>query len=40
MAIEGLREALRQRKATPTEIAEYANDAGILKVVEPYICKR
>jgi predicted transcriptional regulator of viral defense system len=37
MAIEGLREALRQRKTTPAEIAEYANDAGIWKVVEPYL---
>jgi hypothetical protein len=28
LALEGLREALRQRKATPAEIAEYAHDAG------------
>jgi predicted transcriptional regulator of viral defense system len=37
LALEGLREALRQRKATPAEIADYANDAGIWKVVEPYL---
>lgn len=37
LALEGLRDALRQRKATPAEIAEYANDAGIWKVVEPYL---
>jgi predicted transcriptional regulator of viral defense system len=37
LALEGLREALRQRKANPAEIAEYAHDAGIWKVVEPYL---
>lgn len=37
LALEGLREALRLRKATPAEIAEYANDAGIWKAVEPYL---
>jgi predicted transcriptional regulator of viral defense system len=37
LAIEGLREALRQRKATPAEIARYAADAGIWKVVQPYL---
>jgi predicted transcriptional regulator of viral defense system len=37
LALEGLREALRQRKATPAQIAEYASDAGIWKVVEPYL---
>jgi Transcriptional regulator, AbiEi antitoxin len=37
LALEGLRGALRQRKATAAEIAEYANDAGIWKVVEPYL---
>jgi predicted transcriptional regulator of viral defense system len=36
-AIEGLRKALRHRKATPAQIAEYASDAGIWKVVEPYL---
>jgi hypothetical protein len=35
--IEGLREALRQRKASPAEVAEHANDAGIWKVVQPYL---
>jgi predicted transcriptional regulator of viral defense system len=37
LALEGLREALRQRKATPAEIADYASDAGIWTVVEPYL---
>ena len=37
LAIEGLREALRQRKATPSEIARYATDAGVWKVVQPYL---
>jgi predicted transcriptional regulator of viral defense system len=37
LALEGLREALRQRKATPAKIAEYASEAGIWKVVEPYL---
>ena len=37
LALEGLREALRQRKATPAEIARYANEAGIWKVVQPYL---
>jgi predicted transcriptional regulator of viral defense system len=37
IAIEGLREALRRRKATPAKIAEYASDAGIWKIVEPYL---
>lgn len=37
VALEGLREALRQRKATPAQIAQYASDAGIWKVVEPYL---
>jgi predicted transcriptional regulator of viral defense system len=37
LALEGLREALRQRKATPGEIARYANEAGIWKVVQPYL---
>jgi predicted transcriptional regulator of viral defense system len=37
LALEGLREALRQRKATPAQIAEYASDAGIWKIVEPYL---
>ena len=37
LALEGLREGLRQRKATPAEIARYASEAGIWKVVEPYV---
>jgi predicted transcriptional regulator of viral defense system len=37
LALEGLRQALRQRKATPAEIARYANEAGIWKVVRPYL---
>ena len=37
LALEGLREALRQRKTTPSEIARYATEAGIWKVVQPYL---
>ncbi len=37
LAIEGLREALRQRKATPSEIARYANEAGVWKSMQPYL---
>ena len=37
LALEGLRDSLRQRKATPSEIARYANEAGIWKVVQPYL---
>jgi predicted transcriptional regulator of viral defense system len=37
LALEGLREALRERKATPSEIARYADEAGIWKVVQPYL---
>jgi hypothetical protein len=37
IAIEGLREALRQRKATPGEISRYAVDGGVWKVMEPYV---
>jgi len=37
IALEGLREALRQHKATPAQIAEYATEAGIWKVVQPYL---
>jgi predicted transcriptional regulator of viral defense system len=37
LALEGLREALRLRKATPSEIARYANEAGVWKVVQPYL---
>jgi len=37
LALEGLRQALRQRKATPAEIARYANEAGLWKVIQPYL---
>jgi predicted transcriptional regulator of viral defense system len=37
LALEGLKEALRQRKATPAEIARYANEGGMWKVVQPYL---
>jgi predicted transcriptional regulator of viral defense system len=37
LALEGLREALRQRKATPAAIARYANDVGIWKIIQPYV---
>lgn len=37
VAIEGLREAIRERKATPAEIARYAADAGVWKIMESYV---
>ncbi len=37
LALEGLREALRQRKATPSEIARYAEEARVWRVIEPYL---
>jgi predicted transcriptional regulator of viral defense system len=37
LALEGLREALRQRKAMPSEIARHAEEAGVWKVVRPYL---
>ena len=37
LAVEGLREALRQRKAKPAEIAKTAAAAGVWKVMEPYM---
>lgn len=37
LALEGLREALRQRKATPAELARYARDGGVWKTVQPYL---
>jgi predicted transcriptional regulator of viral defense system len=37
ICIEGLRETLRQRKATPGEIARYAADTHVWKVMEPYV---
>lgn len=37
VAIEGLREAIRQRKATQGEIARYATEGGVWRVMEPYV---
>lgn len=37
VAIEGLREAIRQRKAAPGEIARYATEGGVWNVMEPYV---
>ena len=37
LALEGLKQALRQRKATPAEIARHAGDARVWKVVQPYL---
>jgi predicted transcriptional regulator of viral defense system len=37
LALEGLREALRQRKATPSEIARYAVEGGVWNIVQPYL---
>jgi predicted transcriptional regulator of viral defense system len=37
VAVEGLRGALRERKASPAEIARYADEAGIWKIMEPYV---
>lgn len=37
LALEGMREALKQRKATPAQIAKYALEAGVWKVVRPYL---
>ncbi len=37
VAIEGLREAIRQHKATPGAIARCAVDAGVWKVMELYV---
>jgi predicted transcriptional regulator of viral defense system len=37
LALEGLREVLRQRKATPSDIARYAQEAGIWKALQPYL---
>lgn len=36
-AVQGMKVALRQRKATPAEIARHAGQAGIWKVVQPYL---
>ena len=37
LAIEGLRQALRQRKATPSAIAREAEAAGVWATMEPYV---
>ncbi|MGY4422226.1 hypothetical protein ACVWY2_004675 [Bradyrhizobium sp. JR6.1] len=37
LALEGLREALRTRKAKPSEIAGFARKAGVWKVMQPYM---
>lgn len=37
IAIEGLRQALRQRKATPAAIAQEAEAAGVWATMEPYV---
>jgi len=36
-ALQGMKEGLRLRKATPAEIARYAHDAGIWEKVQPYL---
>ncbi len=37
VAVEGLQEALRQRKATPAEIARQAEHGGVFTVIRPYL---
>ena len=37
LAMEGLRQALRQRKATPAEIAREAEAEGVWVTMEPYV---
>ena len=37
VAIEGLQEVLRQRKATPAEIAHQAEHGGVATVIRPYL---
>ena len=37
VAIEGLQETLRQRKATPAEIARQAERGGVATVIRPYL---
>lgn len=37
VAIAGLKEALRQRKATPSKIGQYADQAGVWETVRPYL---
>jgi hypothetical protein len=37
IAIESLKEALRQRKATPAKIGQYASQVGVWETVRPYL---
>ena len=37
VAVEGLREAIRQRKATPAAIAKSAVEAGVWNTMQPYM---
>ena len=37
VALEGLQEALRQRKASPGEIARHAERGGVATVIRPYL---
>ena len=37
VALEGLRETVRQRKAAPAEIARHAERGGVATVVRPYL---
>lgn len=37
VAIEGLQEALRQRKTTPSEIASQAERGTVATVIRPYL---
>ena len=37
LAVEGLRQALRQRKATPAQIAREAQAAGVWQTMQPYV---
>lgn len=37
LAVEGLRQALRQRKATPAQIAREAQAAGVWNTIQPYL---
>ncbi|MGH7780030.1 MAG: type IV toxin-antitoxin system AbiEi family antitoxin domain-containing protein [Candidatus Binataceae bacterium] len=37
LAAEGLREALRKKKATPAEISEQAVEAGVWTAMQPYL---
>ena len=37
LGLEGMREALLQRKATPAEIARFAEEAGVWNAMRPYL---